>query len=247
MSFDGKVAIVTGGASGIGKECCLTLARKGASVVVADMNIEGANNTRELIEKENGEAVVMPLNILDLKNIKQVVQDTIDRFGKVDILVNSAGICQEKGIEELTENDWDLVMDINLKGAFFISQAVLGNMKKNRYGKIVYLASLAGEVGGVSTGANYAASKAGIICLTKSLAKYASPYNINVNSVSPGIIETAMTKDMREDPNRSTDTIPLRRYGTTKDVADVISFLCSEESSYITGSNIDINGGTFMK
>lgn len=247
MSFEGKVAIVTGGASGIGKECCLTLARKGASVVVADMNIEGAKNTSELIEKENGEAVDMPLNILDLENIKKVVQDTIDRFGKVDILVNSAGICQEKGIEELTENDWDLVMDINLKGAFFISQAVLGNMKDNRYGKIVYLASLAGEVGGVSTGANYAASKAGIICLTKSLAKYASPYNINVNCVSPGIIATAMTKDMREDPNRSTDTIPLKRYGTTKDVADVISFLCSEESSYITGSNIDINGGTFMK
>ncbi|SKC86516.1 SDR family NAD(P)-dependent oxidoreductase [Maledivibacter halophilus] len=247
MGFEGKIAIVTGGASGIGRQCCLTLARKGVTVVVADMNVEGAEKTSELIAKERGQAIVMSLNILDLENIKNLVNETVNKLGKVDIVINSAGICQEKGIEELTEKDWDLVMDVNLKGAFFISQAVLGNMKKNRYGKIVFLASLAGEVGGVSAGANYAASKAGIICLTKSLAKYAAPYNINVNSVSPGVIETAMTEEMRKDPNRSTDTIPLKRYGTTKDVADVISFLCSEEASYITGSNIDINGGTFMK
>lgn len=244
--FENKVAIITGGAGGIGKSCCVDLGKKGVKVIVADINYEQAQETCNEIIESGGIAIPSKLDITKIDSIEDTVNTCINEFGKIDILINCAGICQEKKIEELTEKDWDIVMTINLKGTFFMSQKVLKYMKENRYGKIVNIGSLAGEVGGVSTGVNYAASKAGIICLTKSFAKDAASYNINVNCVSPGLIVTGMTEDMRKDPSRSVNTIPLKRYGEVKDVSDVITFLCSENSQYITGANVDINGGVYM-
>jgi 3-oxoacyl-[acyl-carrier protein] reductase len=240
--FEDKVAIVTGGASGIGKACALSLAENGAKVAVVDLNEKGAEETTSKILEKGSQAISIKIDISKSEDVDKAVDTVLKSFGKIDILVNCAGICQIRNFDDLTENEWDKMLSINLKGTFLMCQRVLKEMKKNRYGKIVNLGSLAGEVGGIYVGANYAASKAGVICLTKSIAKNAAPYNINVNSVSPGFINTEMTKDFGYDPK----TVPLGRIGTPEEVADVILFLCSDASRYITGANIDVNGGVFM-
>lgn len=242
MSFKDKVAIVTGAASGIGKSCALSFAEKGAKVVVVDLNKRGAEETNLEIQTKGGKAIFIKADISKKEDVESIVNITENNFGGIDILVNCAGICQIRNIEDITEQEWDKVMSVNLKGTFLMCQSILKGMKKYKGGKIVNMASLAGEVGGIMVGVNYAASKAGIICLTKSLAKYAAPYNINVNSVSPGFINTEMTKDFGYNP----DTIPLGRVGTPGEVSDVILFLCSEAARYITGANIDVNGGIYM-
>ncbi|MDK2878019.1 MAG: 3-oxoacyl-[acyl-carrier protein] reductase [Thermoanaerobacteraceae bacterium] len=242
MLFEDKVSIVTGGASGIGKACALSLAENGAKVAVVDLNEKGAEETTSKILEKGSQAISIKIDISKSEDVDKAVDTVLKSFGKIDILVNCAGICQIRNFDDLTENEWDKMLSINLKGTFLMCQRVLKEMKKNRYGKIVNLGSLAGEVGGIYVGANYAASKAGVICLTKSIAKNAAPYNINVNSVSPGFINTEMTKDFGYDPK----TVPLGRIGTPEEVADVILFLCSDASRYITGANIDVNGGVFM-
>lgn len=242
MSFKDKVAIVTGAASGIGKSCSLSFAEKGAKVVVVDLNKKDVKETNLEIQKKGGKAIFIKADISKKNDVENIVNITKNNFGKIDILVNCAGICQIKNIEDITEKEWDKVMSVNLKGTFLICQSTLKKMKKYKKGKIVNIASLAGEVGGIMVGANYAASKAGIICLTKSLAKYAAPYNINVNSISPGFINTEMTKDFGYNP----DSVPLGRVGTSEEVSDVILFLCSDAARYITGANIDVNGGVYM-
>jgi 3-oxoacyl-[acyl-carrier protein] reductase len=242
MLFEDKVAIVTGGASGIGKACALSLAENGAKVAVVDLNEKGAEETTSKILEKGGQAILIKTDISKSEDVDKAVDTVLKNFGKIDILVNCAGICQIRNFDDLSENEWDKMLSINLKGTFLMCQRVLKEMKKNRYGKIVNMGSLAGEVGGIYVGANYAASKAGVICLTKSIAKNAAPYNINVNSVSPGFINTEMTKDFGYDPK----TVPLGRIGTPEEVADVILFLCSDASRYITGANIDVNGGVFM-
>jgi 3-oxoacyl-[acyl-carrier protein] reductase len=238
--FTGKVVIVTGAASGIGKSCFLSFMDKNANVVAVDLNGKRLEEMSKNID--NNRHIFVTADITKRSNIENIVSSALKKFGKIDILVNCAGICQEKSVEDLTETDWDRMMDINLKGTFFLCQAVLKEMKKNQSGKIVCMGSVAGEVGGILVGANYSSSKAGIICLTKSLAKYAAPYNINVNCVSPGFIDTEMTKDLAQDPK----AVPLGRRGKPEDVSDVILFLSSDASRYITGANIDVNGGLFM-
>ena len=242
MSFEDKVAIVTGAASGIGKSCSLSFAEKGVKVVAVDLNKKGVEETNLEIQKKGGKAIFIKADISKKDDVENIVNITENNFGEIDILVNCAGICQIKNIEDITEKEWDKVMSVNLKGTFLMCQSTLKKMKKYKGGKIVNIASLAGEVGGIMVGANYAASKAGIICLTKSLAKYAAPYNINVNSISPGFINTEMTKDFRYNP----DSVPLGRVGTSEEVSDVILFLCSDAARYITGANIDVNGGVYM-
>ena len=242
MSFKDKVAIVTGAASGIGKSCSLSFAEKGVKVVVVDLNKKGAEETNLEIQRKGGKAIFIKADVSKKEDVENIVNITENDFGKIDILVNCAGICQIRNVEDITEEEWDKMMSINLKGTFFLCQSVLKEMKKYQKGKIVNMGSVAGEIGGILVGANYSASKAGIICLTKSLARYAAPYNINVNSVSPGFIDTEMTKDLGQDPK----SVPLGRRGRPEEVSDVILFLCSEASSYITGANIDVNGGLFM-
>ena len=242
MYFKGKVAIVTGGGSGIGRACCLSLGEKGAVVAVADINLEAAMSTVDAIEAKGGKAMPVKVDVSKLTDIQSIVDAVLKVHGKIDILVNCAGICQMVTIDDMTETDWDRVQAINLKGSFFMSQAVLRSMKEKRQGKIVNIASLSGEMGGIMVGANYATSKAGVICLTKSLAKNAAAYNINVNTVSPGFISTELSKDLGQDPKM----VPLGRIGMPEDVSDVVVFLCSHESRYITGANIDVNGGLLM-
>lgn len=242
MSFKDKVAIVTGAASGIGKYCSLSFAEKGVKVVVVDLNKKGAEETNLEIQRKGGKAIFIKADVSKKEDVENIVNITKNNFGKIDILVNCAGICQIRNVEDITEEEWDKMMSINLKGTFFLCQSVLKEMKKYHKGKIVNMGSVAGEIGGILVGANYSASKAGVLCLTKSLAKYAAPYNINVNSVSPGFIDTEMTKDLGQDPT----SVPLGRHGRPEEVSDAILFLCSDASSYITGANIDVNGGLFM-
>lgn len=238
--FQNKVAIITGAASGIGKACLLPFMEKKTNVVAVDINKRRLEEISEKLDKNKH--ICITADITQKKDIEKIVSSTINKYGRVDFLVNCAGICQKISVEQITEDDWDRMMSINLKGTFFLCQSVLKEMKKHKSGKIVNMGSIAGEIGGLLVGANYAASKAGVICLTKSLAKFAAQYNINVNSVSPGFIDTEMTKNLDQDPS----AVPFGRRGEPEEVADVILFLCSEASRYITGANIDVNGGLFM-
>lgn len=242
MNFNNKVAVITGGASGIGKSCCLSLAQRGATVIALDRNEDGVKAVVDEIKSMGCSADGFGLDIVNVEQIRQVVELIISKYSKIDILINCAGITQIRRIEDMTEAEWDRMIDIDLKGTFFMSQAVLDIMKRNNYGRIVNLGSVAGEVGGIVVGANYAAAKAGVICLTKSLAKCGAPYGINVNTVSPGYIATEMTKELNQDVSQ----VPLGRKGTAEDVSDVIMFLCSDYARYLTGVNLDVNGGLHM-
>lgn len=241
MILKDKVAIITGGGGGIGRATALALSREGAKVCIADIDPTRAEKVAAELREKGKEAISLEVDVTNIKHITRMLKVAEDNFARVDILVNGAGICQRKSVDELTEDDWDRMYMVNLKGTFFCSQAALRVMKKQKSGKIINIASLSGEVGGIKVGANYAATKAGIICLTKSLAKFAAPY-INVNAISPGIIDTEMIKGAGYDPG----DVPLRRIGTPEEVADVIVFLASHLSRYITGANIDINGGVYM-
>ncbi|NYB72752.1 SDR family oxidoreductase [Sedimentibacter hydroxybenzoicus DSM 7310] len=242
MDFKGKIAVVTGGASGIGKSCCLSLAEKGATVIAVDRNENGAKAVADEIKQKGGNAEGLSLDIVNIAQIKVIVDYIENKYSRIDILINCAGITDVITIEDITETEWDRMLEIDLKGPFFVSQAVINVMKKNNFGKIVNLGSVAGEVGGIVVGANYVAAKAGIIGLTKSLAKSAAKYGINVNTVSPGFIDTEMTKDLNQDVRM----VPLGRKGTSEEVSDVILFLCSDYARYLTGVNLDVNGGLHM-
>ena len=241
MILKDKVAIITGGGGGIGRATALALSKEGARVTIADVDLVKAKAVAAEVKEKGGEAIGVKVDVTDSEDIAHMVKVTQDNFGRIDILVNGAGICQIKSLNDLSEDDWDKMYSVNLRGTFFCSQAVLEVMKKQKSGKIINIASLGGEVGGIKVGANYAATKAGVICLTKSLAKYAAPY-INVNAISPGFIDTEMTKGSGYDP----DDVPLERIGKPEEVADVILFLASDFSRYITGANIDVNGGVYM-
>jgi len=242
LDFKGKIAVVTGGASGIGKSCCLSLAEKGATVIAVDRNENGAKAVADEIKQKGGNAEGLSLDIVNIAQIKVIVDYIENKYSRIDILINCAGITDVITIEDITETEWDRMLEIDLKGPFFVSQAVINVMKKNNFGKIVNLGSVAGEVGGIVVGANYVAAKAGIIGLTKSLAKSAAKYGINVNTVSPGFIDTEMTKDLNQDVKM----VPLGRKGTSEEVSDVILFLCSDYARYLTGVNLDVNGGLHM-
>lgn len=240
--FNDKVAIITGASSGIGRACAYSMAKKGAKVSVVDIDEQGANKTVSQIQDMGGQAIFVKADISKKGEVDTAIETTLKEYKKIDILVNSGGICQVKKIDELTEDDWDKMLAINLKGTFLMCQRVVQEMKKNGYGKIVNLSSLAGKVGGVIAGANYAVSKAGVACLTKSIAKTVASHGININTVSPGFINTEMIKNFGCDPK----SIPLGRFGEPEEIAEVVMFLCSESAAYITGANIDVNGGVFM-
>jgi len=235
----GKIAIVTGAARGIGRAIAITLAEAGANIVAIDINLEGANKVvEEIINKKRG-GLALKVDVSLKRDVDLMIKEILKKFSTIDILINNAGICYLRPFDEISENEWDRVMAINLKGTFLCCQAVLPTMKEKNRGCIINLTSLAAKTGGMLVGAHYSASKAGVTSLTKSLAKYAAKYGINVNAVSPGFIDTEMTKDFNYDVN----TVPLGRLGTPTDVAKVVRFLTSEDAKYITGEIIDVDGG----
>ena len=232
--FKDKVVLITGASGGIGSAVCREFLSAEAKVYQTD--IVGTNNPG-----------FIQGDISDTVFIRNLVDEVVEKEGRIDILVNNAGICPRTSILNITPEEWRKVMDVNLTSTFFLSQAVIEIMIKNNSGTIVNLASIAGKVGGIAVGAHYSASKAAIECLTKTFAKYGAPYGIRVNAVAPGVIDTDIhktaTPEQLEQYNKS---IPLGRMGTPKEVADVILMLASGQASYLTGAVIDINGGQRM-
>jgi 3-oxoacyl-[acyl-carrier protein] reductase len=235
MELSGKAAVITGAARGIGAAIARYLASNGASVVIADISGEAAAGFVSELETEGFKAIAVQTDISDEKSVSGMMDMTLRKFGKVDILVNNAGIIDSNPIPEMKIEDWDKVMGVNLKGTYLCSKAAIDIMIKNGGGRIVNISSMAGQLGGLKVGPDYSASKAGIIGLTKSFARYGAKYGINVNAVCPGFIETEMTKG-RDDPA----SVPLGRLGMPEDVAKAVFFLASSLSDYITGATIDV-------
>ena len=245
MKLKDKVAIITGGAQGIGKAICLRLAKEGAKIVIFDLVDELALKVVEEIKKEGGESLNIPVNVSSLCSVRQAVQKVIDKFKRIDILVNNAGITKDKLILRMKEEDWDKVIQVNLKGAFNCLKVVLKFMSRQRYGRIVNISSVIGLRGNVGQ-ANYAASKAGLIALTKSAAKEFARRGITVNAIAPGFIQTSMTQKLLNIRKDLLNQIPLGRVGKPEEVAGLVSYLVSEDVAYITGETVRIDGGMSM-
>lgn len=242
-----RVAIVTGGAQGIGRAICLTLARDGADVVIADMNLDAARETAALVESEGRHALALHVDVSDEASVKACYAAVIDAFGQVDILVNNAGICRMVPILEIEVAEWDRILAVNLRGTFLMSREAFRLMKERRSGKIIGIASAAAKIGGVAAGAHYAASKAGVICFIKSLALQAAPFKINVNAVCPGPTATLMTDAWGDTMNNQfAAIIPWKEYARPQDIAEAVAFLTSDRARYITGEILDVNGGLVM-
>ena len=246
MRLTGKVALITGAAQGIGKAVALLLARHGADIVVSDINLEKAEETAKEIESIGPKAMAIKVNVASLNDVERMVEAVLKKFGRIDILINNAGITRDKLILRMTEEDWDIVLNVNLKGTFNCTKAVVRHMAKQRSGKIVSIASVVGEMGNAGQ-VNYAASKAGVIGLTKTIAREFAQRGINVNAIAPGYIETPMTEVLSDKVKEELKRlIPMERLGKPEDVAEAVLFLVSEESNYITGQVLNVNGGIYM-
>lgn len=243
----GKVAVVTGAGRGIGKAIALKLAENGADIVINDVpGSDYADDTKKEIEALGVRAIVVRGDVRNPADVEETVNAAKDTFGGIDIWVNNAGVTRDGLMLRMSEEDWDLVMDVNLKGAFNCIKAVSKVMMKKRSGSIINIASVVGETGNVGQ-ANYSASKAGLIGLTKTTAKEFSSRNIRCNAVAPGFIESHMTDVLTDDvKKRYYDSIPLSRFGTAEDVAKAVLFLASDLSGYITGQTINVDGGLVM-
>jgi len=243
---DKKIAVITGGAQGIGRAIALKLAKEGASVAVIDINFDKAKETVDEIKKLNVDGEPYRVDVSNTEEVKDVVDKIIDKFKRIDILVNNAGITKDNLLIKMSEDEWNKVIDINLKGVFNLSKAVARYMMKQRNGNIVNISSVVGLFGNPGQ-INYSASKAGVIGITKTLAKELASRNIRVNAVAPGFIQTAMTEKLGEDAKkRLTEFIPVKKLGEPEDVANAVLFLSSELSSYITGEVIRVDGGMAM-
>jgi len=245
-SLEGRIALVTGASQGIGRACAIALARAGASVAVAARNESKLQEVVHEIAGSGGTAKAFTLDVASEESIKATAKAIIEHFGSVHILVNNAGITRDTLLLRMKRADWDDVMTTNLTGTFLLTQALVGSMMKARWGRIINVSSVVGETGQAGQ-ANYAASKAGLIGFTKSLARELASRNITSNAVAPGFVETAMT-GVLDDKQRAAmmSIIPLNRAGTEEDVANAVRFLASDEASYITGHVLDVNGGMYM-
>jgi len=246
MLLKDKVALITGAGRGIGKAIAMAFAKEGADIVIGDVNQLDAENTSREIEAIGPKSLALAMDVTDSVKVDEAINKILDKFGKVDILVNNAGITKDNLLLRMSQMEWDAVLNVNLKGTFNCIKAVSRSMIKQRYGKIVNIASIIGIIGNPGQ-ANYSASKAGIIALTKTAAKELASRNINVNAVAPGFIQTEMTAKLPEDlKEKMKQVIPMDKFGTPEDVAAVCLFLVSENSSYITGQTIVVDGGMVM-
>lgn len=246
VDLSGKSALVTGGGRGIGREIALTLANAGADVAVSDIDEETAQRTSEDIKTLERRSLAIKANVSDSDSVSLMVSSCIETFGKIDILINNAGITRDTLLIRMKETDWDVVLNVNLKGAFLCCKEVARPMMKARSGKIVNISSIVGLIGNAGQ-ANYSSAKAGMIGLTKTLARELAGRSINVNAVAPGFIKTAMTDKLPEqDKQTFIESIPMKRIGLPKDVANTILFLVSPLADYITGQVLTIDGGLVM-
>ncbi len=243
---EGRIALITGASQGIGRACALELARHGATVALAARNQSKLAEAVTEIEAAGGRAAAFALDLAREESIKSAAAAVLARFGKVEILVNNAGVTHDGLMLRMKRSDWDSVLATNLTGAFLLTQALLGPMLKNRWGRIVNLSSVVGRTGQAGQ-VNYAASKAGLIGFTRAMAREVASRGVTVNAVAPGYIETPMTAILDEKQRSAIlDAIPLGRAGTVVDVAQAVAFLVSDAAAYITGHVLDVNGGMFM-
>lgn len=248
MLLKDKVAIVTGGARGIGRAIVLELAREGAEV--AFTYLKSAQEAQELskeVEKKGRRCLPLQIDVRDFEKAKEMIEKVKEFFGKVDILVNNAGVTKDKALMLMNKEEWEEVIDTNLNGTFNVTRSIIVTFLKQKSGSIVNITSVSG-IAGMSRQTNYAASKAGIIGFTKSLAKEVAPYNIRVNAVAPGFIETDMVLSLKEEyKNELVKKIPLGRFGRTEDVTGVVKFLLSDAANFITGQTFVVDGGLFIQ
>ncbi len=244
--LEGRVALVTGGARGIGRAICEKLASEGAKIAMVDIMLDVAEKTAEEFKAQGYEALAIQANVAVPEDADKAVAAVVEKFGKLDILVNNAGITRDTLMLKMTEKDWDAVLAVNLKGTFNFTKAATKVMMRARYGKIVNIASVVGRMGNVGQ-ANYSASKAGVIALTKTMAREFGSRNITANAIAPGYIKTDMTEKL---PQEARDAflvnIPLKRAGLPADVANAVCFFCTDESAYVTGQVMNVCGGFLM-
>ncbi len=246
MRLKDKVALITGGARGIGREIAVVFAKEGADIVIGDVNMQEAEKTCADINALGRKSLPLSLDVTSFPKVEESLNKILDKFSKIDILVNNAGITKDGLLLRMSDSDWDAVIAVNLKGTFNCTKAVSKVMIKQRSGKIVNIASIIGIIGNAGQ-ANYSASKAGIIALTKTSAKELASRNVNVNAVAPGFIQTDMTAKLPEEiKQKMLSSIPLAKFGNAVDVANACLFLASDESAYITGQTIIVDGGMVM-
>ena len=247
MTLDGRVAVVTGGRRGIGLAIAELLTRRGANIMIGDRTIDESIKTAQIVAAECGCRVeAMQVDVSDFKSANALIEAAMDAFGRVDILVNNAGVTRDTLIMRMTEEDWDFVLDINLKGAWNCCKAVVRPMMKQRYGRIVNISSVSGLAGQAGQ-TNYSASKAGLVGLTKALAREVASRGITVNAVAPGFVPTALTNDLPQELKEGMmKLIPLGRWGSSQEIAYAVAFLASDEASYITGQVLSVDGGMMM-
>jgi 3-oxoacyl-[acyl-carrier protein] reductase len=246
MKLESRVALVTGASQGIGRACALVLAREGACVAVAARNQQKLDELVGAITAAGGKAAAFVMDVADEEQVKSGIKSALAQFGRIDILVNNAGITRDQLVMRMKRSDWDAVLNTNLTSAYLCIQQVIGSMLKQRWGRIVNITSVFGQMGQAGQ-ANYAASKAGLIGLTMAMAREVASRNITCNAVAPGFIETSMTAALSEEFKQSAvKNIPLGRVGSPEDVASAVRFLASEDASYITGHVLNVNGGLLM-
>jgi 3-oxoacyl-[acyl-carrier protein] reductase len=247
MILENKIALITGASGGIGRAISVLFAKEGARVVLCDLAGTGAGKVLSEIVSLKGNGMVIEADVSDEKDVNSMFNSIVKKYGTLDILVNNAGVCRKVSIPDIEPDEWDSFMKINLKSVFLCSKEGFKIMKEKRYGKIINMGSLAAKMGGIVVGAHYSASKAGVLCFTKSLAQFSAPYDINVNAVAPGPVLTKMTEAWGKEINETLrEKLPFKRFATPEDVAHTVLFLASDRSNYITGETINVNGGMLM-